>query len=225
MSGKKFLIILGGLAVLSFGVSLAISMLLGGSEPASPPGPQATTRPALTGADALLATAGAPGRLLRQMLPAQRQVEELIKDLRARVTDYDRRERQLDDREKRLQLTEQNLQRRAKELEKLRMELVTPWTRLKEAAAELERSRVNVDAQEKAAILNIAATFEKMDSAEGAAILEGMCQNEQTDDVVKILFYVSERPRGKLLGEIKDKDLAAKLTALMQKVREVNTKG
>jgi len=59
-----------------------------------------------------------------------------------------------------------------------------------------------------------------MEATKAGGILSGMCANDQTNDVVKILYYTNERSAGKILGEMTDQALAAKLTALMQKIAE-----
>ncbi|HUS92479.1 MAG TPA: hypothetical protein VM695_11550 [Phycisphaerae bacterium] len=214
MSGKKYLIILGILAAMSFGVSLGVSLLLGGpgpegKAPAAPPNPS----------DALLAGLSADPAP-REALLAQHKLDELIKDLRARMAEYERKEKALAERARQVATAEQTLRRRAQELETLRTELVGPLTRLKDAVAELRRSRVLIDKQEKAAIRTIASKYERMDPIQGGEILVTMCGNQQTDDVVKILYYMSERVSAKFLAEMPDKALAARLTALMKTIQE-----
>ncbi|MCD6303378.1 MAG: hypothetical protein J7M21_00265 [Planctomycetes bacterium] len=218
MSGKKYLLLLGILAAASFGVSLTLSALLGGSRPSAKPAK--TAAKPLSKSEALLAGLAAAHGPAVPMSPSRDKLEELVKDLRARVAEYERKERKLAERENRLALAERNLDIRAKELEKLRMQLVGPLTRLKDAVAELKRSQVVVSQQEKANLRRIADTFSRMDATKGGKILSGMCENNQIDDVVKILYYMDERAAGKLLAEMADQGLAAKLTGLMQKVRE-----
>ena len=218
MAGKKYLIILGVLAAVSFGVSLGVSALLGGKD--SHAEKNAAAKP-VNKSDALLAGLSADGAgEARKALPEQEKIDQLTKDLRARIAEYERKEHKFIEREKRLAVAEENLVHRAKELETLRLQMVGPLARLKDAMAELDRARVQVNKQEKANLQKIASTFEKMDPTKGGGILSGMAANEQLDDVVKILFYMSERSSAKMLAEIQDKALAAKLTGMMQKIRE-----
>lgn len=234
MSGKKFLIILGALAAVSFALSAGVGLFFGGAKP-SPAGGKspAAVRPP-TKSEALLAGLAATGeRPPAKVSHDREQVEGLIKDLRVRMSEYERKERKLLERKKRVALAEQNLRRRAKELETLRMELVGPLMRLKNAVAELDSTRVVVAKEEKVNLQRIAATYEKIPPERGATILADMCDNGQTDDVVKILFYMNERCAGKLLGEmagddraakptgeVADKGRAAELTKRMQRIRE-----
>lgn len=218
MSGKKYLIILGVLAAVSFGVSLGVSAMLGGKGSHAE---KSAAAKAVNKGDALLAGLSADGAgEARKALPEQEKIEQLTKDLRARIAEYERKEHKFIEREKRLAVAEETLVHRAKELETLRLQMVGPLARLKDAMAELDRARVQVSKQEKANLQKIAATFEKMDPTKGGGILSGMAANEQVDDVAKILFYMSERSSAKMLAEISDKTLAAKLTGMMQKIRE-----
>jgi flagellar motility protein MotE (MotC chaperone) len=218
MSGKKFLLILGALAVVSLGVSTVLSLLLGGRGAAGT-GQGARAGKPLSKSEALLAQLAAAGEPKR-LLPTQSQLEETVRDLRARIAEYEHKRQLLDERDKRVAQAEENLKRRAKEVEKLRMELIGPLTRLKDAVADLQRQQKVVAKQEKANFQRIAATFEKMETTKGGAMLAGMCENGQTDDVVKILYYMNERSSAKLLAEIPDQALAAKLTGLMKKIQE-----
>lgn len=222
MFGKKYLLILGALAVVSVGVSMAISVFF---RPASPAGGGAagpTSRPA-TKSEALLA--GLHDQPAPEMIPEREKMSELIKDLRMRIADYQRKRRKLDDRERKLALAEGNLKLRAKELEKLSMQLEAPLSNLKDAIAGLEKAQQLVGQQERTALQRVAAVYERMDPVQASTIFSGMCENSQTDDVVKILYYMSERISAKVLGEITDKSLAAKLTAGMKTIREVKQKG
>ncbi len=218
MTGKKYIVLLVILAVVSLGASAAISLLFGG--PGTPAGGKdgAGKKPP-SKTDALLAGLAAAGQP-REFLPNQAAIEQLIKDLRARTAEYEHKKSLLAQRESRVRQAEENLKRRAKEVEKLRMELIGPLTRLKDAIAEVRRQQVLVDKQEKSNLQRIAGTFEKMDAVKGGAMLAGMCENGQADDAVKILYYMSERMSAKMLAEMPDQALAAKLTGLMKGIQE-----
>ena len=118
-------------------------------------------------------------------------------------------------------MTEVLLKDGAEELENLRMKLVMSLTRLQDKIAELERTRIRISIQEKTEIQKTAAIYEKMDAASGSQILVEICINN-VEDAVKILYYMSERSAAKLLAEIPDKSLAAKL---FQKIKVINEEG
>jgi len=218
MSAKKFYLILGGVAAVSFAGSVGVSIFAGGKKLPAKSASGATSQPSPS--EAYLARLTAAGSAADRVPPDQARLEDLAKELRARMEEYERKSTRLEEREKRVVQAEQELQRRAKELETLRMELVGPLTRLKDAMAELDRKSVQVDKDEKVNLQRIAATFEKMDAVRGSGILAGMCANNQVEDVVKILAYMSERGAGKVLAEMTDQAMAAKLTALWKKVKE-----
>jgi flagellar motility protein MotE (MotC chaperone) len=226
MSGKKYLVVLGILAVVSLGVSTGVTLLFGGKD-APPPGQGGAKKP-LSPEEALRAELAAAGKA-RNVLPDQGRLEGLIKDLRARIAEYDRKALKLAERERRIATAEGNLQRRAKELEKLRMQLASPLTSLRSALAEYEAQMVTVRQTEKANFQQIAATYDKMESESAASIFTGMCEKKrnQFDDVVRILHYMSERTSAKVLSAMATTDAktAADLTTGLQKVRELNQQG
>jgi flagellar motility protein MotE (MotC chaperone) len=150
----------------------------------------------------------------------ERELDRLARELRLKIGVYNGKQRELEKQQKRIHVAEELLAQHAKELEALRMQLVAPLTRLREAKADLESTRVLVAKEEKANLKHTAAIYEKMDTAIGGEILTSMCKNSQEDDVVKILFYMSERAAAKLLAEIPDKDIAAELCQKLKKVQE-----
>lgn len=217
MTGKKLVIIvIGGLGLLSFAVSFLLSTFLGGSpQPAS-------AGPAGEGAT------GAQGQALAQLglgqpavLPKAKQLGVLIKEVRFRIHEYQRKQKALERREKRLRLAEQLLKKQAKELESLRMELVAPLTGLRETKAKLEQTRILIAKQEETNLKRTAAVYEKMDATSGGGIFVQMCADGQENDAVKILYCMSERAAAKLLAEIEgtNQPLAAKLSAMMKRIQ------
>jgi TolA-binding protein len=226
MFEKKFLMILGILALVSFGASMVVSMMLTGPDvPAA--GGAAKQPPA--GQGTLLAELGA-AKAPRTTLARQQQLEELIKDLELRVNEYKRKADRLAQREQRVNLAERNLQRRAEELEKLRTQLIVPLTRLKDAMAELKSVQDAVDKDQKAALVRIAASYERMEPEKGGGILAEMYRGGQEKDVARILYYMSERASAKLLAELGSehidpndagsRSLAPDLTERMKKIKE-----
>lgn len=192
--------------------------------------PAATSQPATAAASAPavppaieppLLVSGSPGgsseAALRQK---ERQLEELVRDLQGRIAECRRREEELAQREKRIAAAQDMLKTQAQELENLRIQLVAPLARLKEAKSELQQSQILVAQQEKENLKKTALIYEKMDAASGCRILEAMCANRQEADAVKILHYMSDRAAAKLLSEITDKQLAANLTEKMKQFKE-----
>ena len=81
-------------------------------------------------------------------------------------------------------------------------------------------SRIQIAKQETENLKKIAARYEKMDSTAAAEILTAMCENGQPADAVKILYIMSERSAGKVIGEIADRKLAAQLLEQMKRIEQ-----
>ncbi len=222
MKGKKRIIILAVLGALSFAASYLVSGWLSGrkAEPApQAPGGQAQQGPLEIG-EVPTPTSVQPVTISMK----ERELDRLAKELRLKISVYNAKQRELEKQQQRIQLAEGLLAKHAKELETLRMQLVAPLTRLREAKAALEEDRRVIATIDKANLKHIALIFEK-DPEIGGEILAGMCKNKQEeDDAAKILFYMSERAAAKLLAEIPDKDLAAGLCQKLKKVQEEGKK-
>ncbi len=212
MFGKKRLFILAGLAVFGFGAAFLVSTWLGG---ASVPA-EAQGRPGQTlqkdGALAAGLSTVAAGRITAP----QKELEELIKEVRHKIALCRQEERQLGEQQKRIAMAENLLKEQARELERLRIQLVAPLNELKKAQQRLRQSRVRITKQELANLKRIAKFNEKKDPAAAAETLVVMCKNKQYDDAVKILYFMSERSAGKVLSEMTDRELEAQLYQRMK---------
>jgi flagellar motility protein MotE (MotC chaperone) len=212
--GNKLLtlIILVSLAAVTFAVTYAVARWLG----ATPAPAAAGTTPG--GAEGA-ANAGAAAVQEAPRIE-EKHLYDLIKEVRQRIRDCQKREADLAEQDKRLQMTRQLLEKESQDLETLRTQLTASVTRLKEAQADLEKTRIAIDQKEQANLKRTAAVYDTMDAAAAAKIVEGMCANQQDADAVKVLFYMKERAVGKLLAEITDKGLAARLCEQTKRVKE-----
>jgi len=217
MAGKRLMmVVVAGLAVVSFVAAFVLSSLFGAA-------PERSQAGQTVGAPAEAGTVGAArsGRVGSVVVtPPAEMLDELIKELRSRIDEYRDKDRQLEQREKRVRLAQESLKKQAKELEDLRMELVVPLTRLKEAKAELEQSRIRIAKAEEESLKRTATIYDKMDSESGSEILAQMCANKQEADAVKILQFMSERTAAKALAAMQDRSLAAKLSEMMKRVQQ-----
>ena len=161
----------------------------------------------------------------------EKQLKSLVYEVREKITDYENKERELEVRESRLQMTQETLKKDIESLNQLRVELVTMTANLKEQRNQLLETRTMIAKSEKANLTTIAATYDKMDPAGAAKIISSMCARQLEsgktegggmDDAVKILFYMNERSKGKLLAEIVSTEpkLAAVLSQHLKKVVE-----
>ena len=216
MTGKLRIIVLAGIGIVGFAGAYFASSMVGDK-------PQTTTQPADKTKDQTGDSASLPGATPDQSISnAEREAEltALSRELRLKIRSYRKKLDGLEKQEKRVRIAEEMLKKQAEELEAQRMQLVSALPRLREVIAELEGTRVHIAKTEQSNMKRIATMCEKMDSASGSQMLIGMCENNQENDAVKILYYMSERSAGKLLAEITDKTLAAKLCGKLKKVQE-----
>lgn len=161
----------------------------------------------------------------------EKQLKSLVYDVREKINDYETKEKELEVRESRLQITQDTLKKDIETLNQLRVELATMVANLKEQKNQLLATRITITENEKANLTAIAATYDKMDSAGASKIIISMCTKQyesgkteggSIDDAVKILFYMNERSKGKLLAEIVSTEpkLAAVLCQHLKKVAE-----
>ena len=220
MSGKLKIIALAALGLVVFAAAFVLSTFVGDDgqavvEPAGQAAQEGEDQGA--GLQEALADGSVQPVTLRMK---ERELDELVKELRARIEACRKRQEELEVWDKRIRMAGEALKRQAQELEAIRMQLVAPLASMREAKAELENTRVRIGAEEAANVKRIAGMYEKMDSASGGQILADMCSNAQEDDAVKILHYMSERAAGKVLSEMPDKTLAARLCAKLKTIRE-----
>ena len=161
----------------------------------------------------------------------EKQLKSLVYDVREKINDYETKERELGVRESRLQITQDALKKDIETLNQLRVELATMVANLKEQKNQLLATRIAITENEKANLTAIATTYDKMEAAGASKIIISMCTKQfesgrteggSVDDAVKILFYMNERSRGKLLAEIVSTEpkLAAVLCQHLKKVAE-----
>jgi len=149
----------------------------------------------------------------------EKQLKSLIHEVREKIRDYDDQLQGLQTREQRLQVAQEMLKKDIDELNNLRVELASAVSSLKEQQEKLRKSRVEVARAEKNNLISMAAAYDKMDSASAGKILTNMSRTQDgrlggsnLDDAVKILHYMSERTKAKLLAELVGSE--PKLTAV-----------
>ena len=95
----------------------------------------------------------------------------------------------------------------------------------------LLKTRVDIDKAEKDNLVSIAATYDKMDPISAGKILSTMCTKQSADvgegssgfyDAVKILHYMTERTKAKVLAELvtSEPQLASLLCQRLKRVSE-----
>ncbi len=205
---KKKIIIVAALAALSFAIAMGASYMLSAI-------PQkATAQQAPASPDANEAP---PVKLSLQ----EKDLDELVRNLRQRIADCRAQTQQLNEREKHIRIVQDQLARQAQELEDLRVKAATALAALRQEKAAMEAERVKIEVEDRVNLKKTAAIYEKMDAAAGGKILTDMCGQNNEDAVVRILYYMSERSAAKTIESFEDKKLAARLCDKIKRVREM----
>ena len=162
----------------------------------------------------------------------EQQLNNLIHELRNKMQDYDKKVENLKVREQRLQLTQDILKQDIEKLNNLQIELASITANIKSERDKLIKSRLEIKQTETNNLASIAATYDKMDSSSASVIISNMCTTDSSnenigksslDDAVKILYYMGDRTKAKLLAEMSTTkpDLAADLSRRLKQIVEM----
>ncbi len=233
---KKLLIITAAAGLVSFLSAFGTAWLTkpAAVQGAAPEEPASATgrgpSPAKT-APTVLATALTPADdSANTRAMTEEQLKELIFEVREKIEEYNTKILSLDKERQRLAVAQQTLQKDVAELNNLRVDLAATVANLRNERDMLQKTRVEVDQAEKANLLAIAAAYDKMDPVRAGEILSNMAMTQSTsggaarntniDDAVKILFFMQDRTKAKVLAELATSEPA--LAALLcQKLKQV----
>jgi peptidoglycan hydrolase CwlO-like protein len=159
----------------------------------------------------------------------EEQLKQLIFEVREKIQEYNTKIHELDEEKQRLVIAQQTLQKDITELNNLRVDLAATVANLRNERDMLQKTRVEVEQAEKGNLMAIAAAYDKMDPVRASEILSNMAvpqtqggagRGANIDDAVKILFYMQERTKAKVLAELAaaEPTLAA---LLCQKLKQV----
>lgn len=166
-----------------------------------------------------------------QSVVTEKQLKNLVYEVQQKKQQYENKLKSLQTQESRIQVAQDMLKKDIEKLNNLRIELATTVAHLKEQRDKLLKSRIEIAQAEKVNLAQIAATYDKMDANSASKILTNMCQNAQPggiennmNDAVRILYYMSERTKAKLLSELvtSEPDLTAVLCRKLKQVTETN---
>jgi flagellar motility protein MotE (MotC chaperone) len=152
----------------------------------------------------------------------EKQLHNLIYDIREKMKELQKREKESAYQEERIQTARDTLQQDIDNLDNLRVQLTTTLARLKTQEDNLRKTMVEITSAEKANMLRLASYYDKMDVTQSSKIMTNMATGSQLDDAVKIIHYMTERTAGKLLGEIGNTqpELASVLSQQLKRVKE-----
>ncbi len=214
MFDKKNIIILATVAIVSFGGALVVSMLIPKDVP-MPPAGQGSAKDAV--AD-MIGPSGVPAGVPVNLDPTRRQLHRLIVSLRQEKNEVEEMKRKLRLREKRIKIAEESLVRRAKDVQALEMALTAPLKRLDEKYKKITEGQVSITREDEIMIRHMAAKHEKMSAEACAKIIERMWQNQEHDDVVKLMTYMDIKKAAKVMNQL-DVDIAAAMNDKWKRVR------
>lgn len=148
----------------------------------------------------------------------EKQLKDLIFEVREKIKQYDLKLQELSAREQNIQTAQEILKKDIKELDDLRVNLASTISSIKTEQDKLQRSKIEIAAAEKVNLVAIAATYDKMDAAQAGKILSNM--KDGGEDAVKILFYMTDRTKAKVLASIAETEpaLSAEFCKRLKKI-------
>ncbi len=163
----------------------------------------------------------------------EKQLKSLVYEVREKKREYDNKLQSLEVREQRLQVVQDVLKKDIEDLNNLRIELASIIAALKEERDNLLKGRIKIAEAEKTNLVTIAAAYDKMEVTSAGKILHSMCMGQMQDggvdsevggfdEAVKILHYMTERTKAKLLAELATSEpkLAATLSQRLKQIIE-----
>jgi len=232
---KKQIIITAAAGLVCFSVAFAVSWLTKSGSPS----PEQTAHNQQASAEAANQQTETAGRsqlgsetateAATMKTLSEKELKSLVHEVRQRIQQYDDKLKDIELREQRLRMVQDMVAKDIDELNNLRVELASTVANLKQQRDNLLKGRAEIGQSEKANLMLIAATYDKMDPVSASKILSNMCTNQiqsgrqessGLDDAVKILYHMTDRTKAKLLAEMvaSEPKLAA---VLCQKLKQV----
>jgi flagellar motility protein MotE (MotC chaperone) len=237
---KKVLIMAAAAGLVSFASMFLAGWLTGpkavaGAAGPTPPGAAGPTNASAPAPPALLAsavaTAADDGTGTRTM--TEQQLKDLIVEVREKIQEYNRKLQDLEKEKERMQTARQTLKKDIDTLNNLRVDLAANVAGLKTERDALLKTRIEIEQVEKTNLMAIASAYDKMDATRAGEILKTMAQgqtagsatakNANADDAVKILHFMQERTKAKVLAEMAATEPAL-AAALCQRLKQVTEK-
>jgi chromosome segregation ATPase len=156
----------------------------------------------------------------------EKQLKDLIYEVREKINEYDYKLKELELREKNLQAAKDTLKSDINELDNLRIELTTTVSAIKTEQDRLQKTMIQISTTEENNLKSIAASYDKMDAAQAGKILSNMNQasrSNSADDAIKILYYMQERTKAKVLAAIAETEPAISAN-FCQRLKKISVK-
>ncbi len=242
---KKLILITALLGLVSFGGAFAFKWFTkpAPEEQITEPEVSTSATPEVTNdnlfqfkTDAMTENNSEPKTMTRYM--SEQQLKNLVNDLQNKMREYENKLQRLKVDEQRLELVQDMLKKDIEKLSNLQVELASTTAIIKSERDKLLNSRLEIERTETNNLASIAATYDKMDATSASMIFANMCNASESatkenmeadkyddsfDDAVKILYYMTDRTKAKLLAELATSkpDLAADISGRLKQITEV----
>jgi hypothetical protein len=239
---KKLIIMIAAAGLISFAGAFALAWF---TKPAPASQSDELNQPKVTASDSvdkpwlpqpeadMISAAGSTDSTMRKAL-TEKRLKNLVFEVRQKIQEYNNKLQALELQAQRLQISRDALKEDIENLNNLQIELASTAAGLKEQRDKLLKTRVDITEAEKANLVSIAATYDKMEATSAGKILSNMCtkQTQSADaedadsgfnDAVKILYYMTERTKAKVLAELvtSEPQLASLLCQKLKQVSEI----
>lgn len=230
---KKTIIITAALGLFSFAAAFFVSYMMSkkaSAKLAESMAAEQESAPPMTEEEKLNAAMASTAIASPQttLVLTERHLKNLIFDVQDKINEYKQKLAALQNHEERLKVSQQQLEKDISELTALRTEVASMVANLKQERDLLLKTRIEIQESEKANIMLIAATYDKMNATNAGDIFVNMSKISEPPasgirDVVKILYYMNDRAKAKVLAELVNTEpqLAAVLSQELKKIREV----
>jgi flagellar motility protein MotE (MotC chaperone) len=228
---KKRIIMMAVAGVVSFSAAFGVSIFLGkgsaGTGDVNTP-PEAGSVASASGGG-LFPLPQQPAASEDKKALIEKQLSGMVYDVREKMRQYETKLEELQQQEGRIKVAEDTLKKDVEQLDNLRVELSTKVASLKDEREKLLASRVKVAQTEKANLVSVAATYDKMDAASASKIMINMSKMTEQgqagsglEEAVKILYYMTDRTKAKVLAEMvtTEPKLAALVSGRLKKITE-----
>lgn len=205
---KKLIIMAGIIGLVGFGGTFAFAWFTKQTPPIPVPNPATANAATELNTEQLESGSASPSPLeiSAKKSMTEKQLKGLIYEIRSKIIEYDQKIAGVELQEKRLAVAQETLQKDISHLNDLRVDLTSTVAKLKAEQDNLMKSKIEIAKIEKKNLNSIAATYDKMDAASAGTILTNIVQsqarNANPDDAVKILYYMTERTKAKVLASI-----------------------
>jgi flagellar motility protein MotE (MotC chaperone) len=229
---KKRIIMMAVAGVVSFSAAFGVSSFLGkgsaGTGDVNTP-PEAGSVASASGEGLFPLPQQQPAASEDKKALIEKQLSGMVYDVREKMRQYETKLEELQQQEGRIKVAEDTLKKDVEQLDNLRVELSTKVASLKDEREKLLASRVKVAQTEKANLVSVAATYDKMDAASASKIMINMSKMTEQgqagsglEEAVKILYYMTDRTKAKVLAEMvtTEPKLAALVSGKLKKITE-----